>query len=296
MGGTPSTSSAFGSRCHVYRIGVTSFAPPIFILSGLPRSGTNFLWELVRRHPACTSARSPIWEDYLLKNAGLLRRFADEVHRSWDPVWGSTDHLRPELLAKLGDGVIEFLSRDPHRRAVTKSPTIANLDLFFDVFPRAHLLLLVRDGRDVAASGMKTFGWTLEQSARSWSATTKKILGFVDDHDDKAVRIVRFEDLVVDTEVELMDVLSFLELPSASYDVDVLDEIPVRGSSTYLGPGRNEINWEVLSRPNEFSPIGRWRSWPASDVDEFETIAAAELAELGYTTEPDARFPAQDVG
>ncbi|HWC14819.1 MAG TPA: sulfotransferase [Actinomycetota bacterium] len=271
-------------------------APPIFILSGLPRSGTNFLWELVRRHPRCASARPPIWEDYFLKNAGLLNRFASEVQGSWDPVWGSTDHLRPQLLAKLGDAVVDFLSIDPHRRAVTKSPTVANLELFFDVFPRAHLLLLVRDGRDVAASGMRTFGWTLEESASSWSSTTKRILDFVDNSTGRSVRVVRFEDLVVDTESALMDVLSFLDLPADTYDLDLLDEIPVRGSSAYLGPGRSDINWEVQSRPRGFSPIGRWRSWRASDIETFEAIAGEQLGDLGYETGPDVRFPAEGVG
>lgn len=259
-------------------------APPIFILAALPRSGTNFLWELLRRHPDCVPARSPIWEDYLLKNASHLKRAADAIQRSWDPVWGSTDDLRPQLLTRLGDALIDFLSTDSRRRTVTKSPTIANLDLFFEVFPRAHLLLLVRDGRDVAASGMKTFGWTLEQSARSWSSGARRMARFVDEHPDAAVRVVRFEDIVLDTERTLMEVLSFLGLSRQAYDLDALEDVPVRGSSTYLGPGRSEINWEVLSKPSDFTPIGRWGSWSSDELALFEAVAGSQMERFGYAS------------
>ena len=38
------------------------------------------------------------------------------------------------------------------RRVVTKTPRLENLDLYFDLFPQAPLLILVRDGRNVVAS------------------------------------------------------------------------------------------------------------------------------------------------
>lgn len=219
-----------------------------------------------------------------MKNASHLERAVEAIQRSWDPVWGSTEHLRPELLAKLGDALIDFLSTDSRRRMITKSPTIANLDLFFEVFPRAHLLLLVRDGRDVAASGMKTFGWTLEESARSWSKGAGRIARFIDEHRDQAVRVVRFEDIVLDTERTLMEVLSFLDLSREAYDLDALEDVPVRGSSTYLGPGRSQINWEVLAKPSDFTPIGRWGSWSRDELGLFESVAGPQLERFGYAS------------
>ena len=43
---------------------------PIFILGIMPRSGTNFLHQLITLHPACVS--SPVWEDFLIYPAPLL--------------------------------------------------------------------------------------------------------------------------------------------------------------------------------------------------------------------------------
>lgn len=263
--------------------------PPIFILSATPRSGTNFLWELLRRHPDCIPARSPLWEDYILKTSPHLFRFAQAAQRSWDPVWGSTEALRAELLRSLGDGVVSFLSTDPQRRVVTKSPTIANLDLFFRLFPDGHLLLLIRDGRDVAASGMKTFGWTLQEAAAYWAWGAADIARFVAEHPNDAVKVVQFEDVVADTERALLDVLSFLDLDAGSYDLAELDRIPVRGSSTYFGPGRTDVNWDVVARPAGFSPIGRWRSWSDGDIAMFERFAGRELQRWGYEIVADDR-------
>lgn len=262
---------------------------PVFILAPQARTGTNYLWELLRRHPDVAPARSPVWEDYLLVHARKLAGFARLAQRSWDPTWGPTDHLEAELLRHLGDGLVSFLEGDSGRRVVTKSPTIANLDLFFDIFPDACLLLLVRDGRDVAASGMKTFGWTLEDAARSWAWGVDRVLEFVADHADDRVRPVWFEDLVERTQPELVDLLDWLDLDAASYDFSDLSRIPVRGSSSYLGDGERNVNWRPLPPRSDFRPLERFRHWSRRDVDVFEDIAGPQLERLGYRLDGAAR-------
>lgn len=255
---------------------------PIFILSALARSGTNYLWELLRRHPDCAPARSPVWEDYLLQNAHHLERFAAGTQESWDESWGSTGHLRPKLLEALGDAVITFFSEDEERRLLLKSPSIANLELFFDVFPRGHCLLLIRDGRDVAASGMKTFGWGLEDTAHSWVNSVSRIRRFLTGSGNERATLVRFEDLVLDPEQTLKELFSFLEMDPALFDMASLAQVPVRGSSTDRGAGRSNVNWDVQARPSGFDPVGRWRSWSDSDICAFEAIAGAELERSAY--------------
>lgn len=254
---------------------------PIFILAAQPRSGTNYLWELLRRHPQCAPARSPVWEDYLLVHAPRLVEFTREAQSCWDPVWGNTRHLQPELLRCLGDGLVAFLSDDPSRRVVTKSPTIANLDLFFDLFPDACLLLLVRDGRDVAVSGMRTFGWPIEDAARNWARGTARILDFVASHREDRVRMVRFEDLVDELTVSLDALLRWLDLDPAAYDFAATADVPVRGSSHHVNED-GRVHWDPLPRPLGFRPIGRWTGWTPDEVETFERMAGAQLDLLGY--------------
>ncbi len=259
-----------------------SIAPPIFILSPLPRCGTNFLWDLLRLHPACATGRSPIWEDYLLKNAPLLQRYAAQTQSSWDPVWGPTEHLRPELLQHLGDALIAFLTIDPHRRLLTKSPTIQNLDLFFELFPDAALVLLMRDGRDVVHSGMRTFGWTLEGGARAWARGAQRVVDFVAAHADEACHLVRYENLVRDPRGELKQLLDDLHLDAETYDYDAADRLPVRGSSWHRGSGRDAVHWDPVAPDEAFVPLEYWRAWSSADQRTFLEIAGFELRHFGY--------------
>lgn len=64
-----------------------------------------------------------------------------------DPVWGPTAGLRRELARNCGDTLIRFLTVDPERRLVTKSPSIENLELFFDFSAGASRLADARRAR-----------------------------------------------------------------------------------------------------------------------------------------------------
>lgn len=260
--------------------------PPIFILSPLPRCGTNFLWDVLRQHPHCSHGRPPIWEDYLLKNSDDLLAFVDAAQASWDPVWGPTDHLRAPLLHQLGDALIRFMTIDDTRRLLTKSPSIQNLEHFFDLFPDAYLLLLVRDGRDVTHSGMATFGWTLDGAARWWAKEIDAIAAFTERSDlaGRHYEVVRYEDLVEDWPDEIERVLKVLDLPVELFDAERAARLPVRGSSTHRGHDEDDVHWDPVPRTEDFRAVGRWRSWDRSDLDAFHEIAGPQLERMGYET------------
>src|SRR5215208_2064957 len=59
------------------RPGVAGRGEPIFIHGILPRSGTNFLWDLLLLHPDLTRAREPVNEDLFLAHSAPLVRFVD---------------------------------------------------------------------------------------------------------------------------------------------------------------------------------------------------------------------------
>lgn len=263
-----------------------SSAGPIFILAPLPRSGTNFLWDILRLHDDCAPGRSPIWEDYLLKNAHHLDAFVDATQRSWDPVWGPTTDLRGELAAQLGDGLIRFMTIDPDRRLLTKSPSLDNLEMFFDFFPHAHVIVLVRDGRDVADSGMETFGWDLEAAAHAWASGVDRAERFVarPDVPTEQCTLVRYEDLVHDAQREIPRLLRELSLREDGIDPAAVDQLPVRGSSQHRGSEAADVHWHPVPRGDAFSPTHRWRRWDAAARERFTGIAGAQLRRLGYET------------
>jgi hypothetical protein len=137
----------------------------------MPRSGTNFLANLLVIHPDCGSPK--VHEDYLLAQAQHLERYVAGVCSHWKPEWelGQSD-----VFAALGDGLLRLLGQGvDRRRLVTKTPSVQNLPLVFKLFPQAQLLLLVRDGRAVAESGVKTFRtWTFEKATHGGLSRRKR--------------------------------------------------------------------------------------------------------------------------
>jgi Sulfotransferase family len=263
---------------------------PIFILGVMPRSGTNYLWDLICSHPDCAPAREPIHEDLFLQHAHLLQAYVGAVQRAWDPAWGAfADDLTAELSASMGDGLISFLWVERSRRLVTKSPSVRNLALFFGLFPRARLLILIRDGRSAVQSAMATFSWDFDTAAHRWAEGAEEIRQFDRVHRDSGLsyRIVRYEDLVDDVEPVMAELLDFLDLDRDRFDFAAAGGLPVRGSSAFFGPGRAAVNWEPVEKDAAFTPKERWREWDLSLLRRFEWIAGEQLRHFGYQGSPD---------
>jgi protein-tyrosine sulfotransferase len=280
-------------------------AEPIFIHGILPRSGTNFIWDLLLVHPDCSRGREPVNEDLFLEHSDHLTAFVTAVQSAWDPAWGTfAIDAGTRLYESIGDGLISFLWTDRTRRLVTKSPTVWHLDRFFAFFPSARLLILVRDGRSVVQSAMDTFGWDFDRACRAWSEASRTIRHFQQTqaaHADRW-RLIRYEDFVDDTEAQLRAVFEFLDLDAKRYDFVAARNLPVRGSSAF-GLQDGKVHWEVVPKDNTFTPKERWRSWSAAQRERFEWLAGEQLVGFGYTTSTprfgllaSARHTARDWG
>jgi hypothetical protein len=258
---------------------------PIFVLGISPRSGTNFLFNLLRLHPAC-EVPAPLWEDYVLEPAHLLAEYVRSVGAWWraDPAWGVTEEMERAFCRHLGDAIVSFLaSRADGKRLLTKTPTVAGLEYFADLFPEAYLLILVRDGRDVVESGARSFGWDRDVMARKWAEAAETIVSF-----DRASparptrrRIVRYEDLWADLEGQLRELLDFLELELSAYDFEGARELPVWGSSTHQG-AEGGVHWQPVDKGRDFKPVRRWERWSRRQHERFNWIAGPALGALGY--------------
>lgn len=256
----------------------------IFILGILPRSGTNYLQELICVHPHC-GAPSVVREDYLLYHVDLLSRYVDAVFRHWNPVWGADQALRDRLLARLGSGIVAFLAeRTTARRLVTKTPRVDHLDQFFKLFPDAQLLILVRDGRAVVESGVRTFGWIRQWAIRRWAEAAEAILAFDRSHQatPPAHLIVRYEDLWLRRDEELRRILEFLGLDAGLYDFHAAATLPIKGSSTVRKSRREAMHWKPMEKSPDFDPMSRYRHWRRARHERFNWIAGNALSSFGY--------------
>jgi hypothetical protein len=259
-----------------------SYKYPIFILGITPRSGTNFLFDLLRLHPEIAPPE-PIWEDFLLHHIDLLDTYIKEVKKRWDPKWGIIG-IEELLYTSLGDSLISFLNLlVKNKNIVTKTPSVNNLNMFFKFFSHSKLLILVRDGRSVVESGVKSGFWSYEEGMRKWSEAAKKILKFKITAKAKSgdYLIVKFEELVNNTEDEIIKIFNFLNLEFKGYNLKAAKNLPVKGSSILRGPYKT-LNWKPISKTKEFNPTIRWKQWNWKLHERFNWVAGSASEQFGY--------------
>jgi len=263
-----------------------SCTAPIFILGIHGRSGTNFLADLLCLHPDC-GIPAPIMEDYLVCHSDLLVRYAESVYWHWSrkPSFGVDESFADLLYQSIGNGLISFLtSQINEKRLVTKTPSVGNLKYFFKLFPHAYLLILVRDGRAVVESSVKSFGWDYEETMRKWADAARTILDFDRDTKNSNVKyiIVRYEDLYSNTEEELRRIFAFLDLETETYNLDAALGLPVKGSSVFHGQKEKSVHWKPVEKTSDFNPLQRWSRWNRALHERFNWLAGRYLVQFGY--------------
>ena len=252
----------------------------------MPRSGTNFLMDLLCSHPDVAPGRWPVKEDLFLEHCDHLVRFVTNVREAWDPIWGEfPPDIEADLLRSIGDGLISFLWTDRTRRLVTKSPGVKNIPRFHQLFPDAKLLILIRDGRSIVQSCVDTFGWDFDTAAYRFAEAGRELTDWLSaGGQTSSSLVVRYEELVNDLGTTMMQVLDFLGLSWAAFDFSEADALPVRGSSFHRGAGRSAVHWDPVPKDSSFQPLQRWSSWDEGKLERFEWIAGRESRDLGYET------------
>lgn len=272
----------------------------VFLLGIMPRSGTNFLAELLCRHPDC-GATFHITEDFLLANAHHLETFVNSVHHSWSLLWGEYDaSLKEPLLRALGHGLEQYLYEqteadwlEAHRGSdtwpdtvkvrpkvrIARTPSVENLELFTRLTD-AKAIVIIRDGRSVVESGMRSFGWWFEDALQRWASEAKRIIDVA--NSSPQIYCVRYEDLLDDRPGELHKLFNFISVDPNLYDYEA--EVPVRGSSTFFNKQQG-INWHDTKPDESFDPRQRWQHWSRSRRARFSWVAAKEMRGLGYQLE-----------
>ena len=259
----------------------------IFIVGIEHRCGTNFLSDLLALHADCCRPLT-IGEDFFLHNAHHLHAFAQGLHASWNPQW-RLSASQSDIGAALGRGLLSILTEQADRpapRLVTKTPRADRLALFPWLFPDHPLLILIRDGRSVVESAVRSFSWSYQKATERWCRGARRILEFDRDQQRGDCRhlIVRYEDLVTDLTAEMHRILAFLRLDPAGYDFDAAEASPVRGSSTLKGQGQS-LHWKPVPKSSNFNPLARANHWTASQRRSFLQSAGMYQHLLGYEAE-----------
>jgi hypothetical protein len=267
-------------------------APPFFIV-GNDRSGTTLLRMVLDAGPdAAIPPESMFLTDVALPDGGdaaAWQRLLDEVWshpkvRLWE-LPGAPPRvpagLAPADAARfvLGAPFAAYARKHGKPRWGDKTPHyVHHVDALLATWPDARVVVLVRDGRDVALSLRRMpFGPNNAWAAAQWWARGIRAGAAAEERHPDQVMTLRYEDLARDPGARVPEVCEFLGL---GYSPAMLD----LASADRRKIVADQASWfPTLFDGITTGAVARWeREMPRRDQAIFASLAGAELAQLGY--------------
>jgi hypothetical protein len=260
-----------------------------FFLLGHDRSGTTMLRLILDRGDVAVPSESMFLLDIDERTPPeeLAREIWDHPRVSLWSLPGGPPPIPPSLSRDeafrfvVSSPFVAYAAREGKARWGDKTPAyLGSIDRLAAIWPDARFVVLVRDGRDVALSIMKVpFGpnnvWA---AARSWAHAIRLGRTAAARYPERVLTL-RYEDLVAGPEAEVQKVCTFLEL---DYSPGMLAIEETHRSKLV----QEQADWftNVWAGINA-DAVGKWRrEMSAHDQRVFESVAGAELRELGYET------------
>jgi hypothetical protein len=174
--------------------------------------------------------------------------------------------------------------RAKKKRWIEKTPNhVHQIGKIFELWPKAKVLLIVRDGRDVACSHQDR-GFSIEDGIERWVGDNLASREF---WDHPQVYMFKYEDLIRDFRSTIEGILIFL---GEEYEVDVEryheNEIRYYSEEIEKPPSAHEKyhrqyrNWQI-NQPL-FDGRGKWERLSDEELCLIYSIAGELLIELGY--------------
>jgi protein-tyrosine sulfotransferase len=262
------------------------YPPTIMVHGVLQRSGTRYLGQLMKLHPDVSVYPRGLVETPILNTAESIRIMQARFLAAFPP---NRDGMgADDFLPLFGASFIAYIyGVVPERQtALLAMPDVSSLAYFPFLFPFERPLLLMRDGRDLVESMVRSFsGFPFDEACIRWNRGARIMLEQQKLHATDGWQIFRYEDAVNHPRQFIEQVCKYCALDAARYLYDRLSEVPVVGSSELQREGH--VTWEPIAKPAGFNPVGRWQSWTPTQTRIFKRIAGPTLIESGYVTNLD---------
>jgi len=238
---------------------MTIQAPPVFI-TGCGHSGTSLLLAILGSH----SKIYPVPQESKIGFKPLKRKLY---------LW-SFDRRA------IAQGKTRWIEKTPKH--------IFCIEQLLSIRPGTKVIIIIRDGRDVACSYKDRFG-DLERGIKTWVLDN---LAGIKYWNHPAVLVIKYEDLIGDVEATLRKILMFLgedfepvlleyHRQSKYFYSDKLDK-----PASVSGKDHDQYrNWQI-NQPL-FDGRGRWISLTAEEKNIIKKSGNDLLLELGYISGQD---------
>jgi len=272
---------------------------PLFIV-GAPRSGTTLLAVLLNRHSRFSiPPETQFFTTFAAGEAALELRQADrrtKVEMVLNHERMADLHLgREELLtifqryddsvAGLFRAILEaYAAKEKKARVGEKSPKhLEHVPRLLSLYPAARVICLVRDGRDVVRSLLKT-PWAEPDNPRrfglfcsEWSDYARLVERFRKSFPADRFMMIRYEDILLGPEKALTEICRFL---GERFEPDMLDS---SGKGSGVVPAW-EAGWKA--KADKALDPARAYAWKLQadrrEVWRMNVMMGRELVALGY--------------
>ena len=256
--------------------------PAVMIHGVSSRSGTVYTGELIGLHPDLFSYPNEMWETPFLELTGDILKLNQKFLKAYRKNAGKLGDS--DFLPLFGSSFLAYLQRFAplDKRVLLKRPKMDYLPHFFKMFPFENLLLLIRDGRDVVDSTVRSWAKTnFPKACTRWNNGARMILSFYrENHNKDGIYYTKYEELFQNPEKFVRDACRCFNLDEHKYPFDKINSIPLKGSSFNKKNGK--VSWEATDKGKNFKPIGRWKNWSSKEKEIFKSIAGQSLLEAGY--------------
>ena len=148
-----------------------------------------------------------------------------------------------------------------------------------EYWPNSFFLFMMRDGRDIVASRIKSgnFNQSVEHVARGYVTQINQFKKLAAQHETRAI-FINYENLVSKPRESLEQFCDSLELQWSENVLNHQNE----NLSIFKDP-TGHLSANQLKQPINTKSIGRWKKeLNKNDVNAFEIIAGEKLEEFGY--------------
>jgi protein-tyrosine sulfotransferase len=259
--------------------------PAIFIQGIMPRSGTVYIGELLRLHPCIYAFPNQIWEFPALALSNDLNKLQSKFLSSYR--FNQDKFEENDFVVLFGAAFMAYLHQSipVDQRLLIKMPSVQYLNYFPAMFPHENLIILLRDGRDLVHSTLRTWKQlNFVQVCLRWNRSARIILTTVKQLEscgETEYLLVKYEDALEKPEGFIPEVCRRFGLNESEYPYERIQAIRVIGSSKLEKKGG--VRWRHLDRPKDFRPLEYWKDWSPIRKVVFKAIAGKSLIELGYS-------------
>lgn len=203
---------------------------PLFI-SGMPRSGTKLLRDVLNNHSCISIPRSEThFIPLFVREFGLQYSFnetgkLEEVLEAFYKTKFFLAQEKPRITIKafqnlnkkidwavLLETILRYYGVKSEACPVFGDKTpgyVLHLPLLRSIWPNIRMVHIIRDPRDYAASVKKAWGMSLTRAAYRWSCTMKQASKYQQDFPENYLE-VRYEDLLSDSDKLIATICEFI--------------------------------------------------------------------------------------